>query len=163
MKTSITKFSQWLTAILLGALGFSACSDSKSLWDIPLMYGSPTMDYQTKGCVTDTESNPIQGLRVELTEHYHDDGDYKVTTQTLTTDAEGKFISEKILEPVNYFGTLTITDIDGEANGGEFKEQTVELKDLKKTIDKSNQDDWYWGVVTFEANITMLKQEEGNE
>ena len=132
-------------------------------WDIPLMYGSPTMDYQTKGCVTDTENNPIQGLRVELTEHYHDDGDNKVTTQTLTTDAEGKFISEKILEPVNYFGTLTITDIDGEANGGEFKEQTVELKDLKKTIDKSNQDDWYWGVVTFEANITMQKQEDSNE
>jgi hypothetical protein len=77
--------------------------------------------------------------------------------------AVAKFISEKILEPVNYFGTLTITDIDGEANGGEFKEQTVELKDLKKTIDKSNQDDWYWGVVTFEANITMLKQKDSNE
>lgn len=161
MKTSIAKFSQWLTAILLGALGFSACSDLEN--DQPDMYGTPTMDFQTKGCVTDTENNPIQGLRVELTEHYYDDGDYKVTTQTLTTDAEGKFISEKILEPVNYFGTLTITDIDGKANGGEFKEQTVELKDLKKTIDKSNQDDWYWGVVTFEANITMLKQEEGNE
>lgn len=161
MKSLITKFSQWLTAILLGALGFSACSDLDN--EQYYMYGSPTVDYQTKGCVTDTENNPIQGLRIELTEHYHDDGEYKVTTQTLTTDAEGKFISEKILEPVNYFGTLTITDIDGEANGGEFKEQTVELRDLKTTIDKSNQDDWYWGVVTFEANITMLKQEEGNE
>lgn len=161
MKSLITKFSQWLTAILLGALGFSACSDLDN--EQFYMYGSPTVDYQTEGRVTDTENNPIQGLRVELTEHYHDDGEYKVTTQTLTTDAEGKFISEKILEPVNYFGTLTITDIDGEANGGEFKEQTVELWDLETTIDKSNQDDWYWGVVTFEANITMLKQEEGNE
>lgn len=80
MKTSITKFSQGLTAILLGALGFSACSDLEN--DQPDMYGTPTMDFQTKGCVTDTENNPIQGLRVELTEHYHDDGDYKVTTQT---------------------------------------------------------------------------------
>lgn len=164
MKSLITKFSQWLTAILLSALGFSACSDSKSEWDMPLMYGSPTVDYKTEGRVTDSENNPIPGLKIVLTEKPRNYSNIdNIVTQTLTTDAEGKFISEKILEPVNYFGTLTITDIDGEANGGEFKEQTVELWDLETTIDKSNQDDWYWGVVTFEANITMLKQEEGNE
>ena len=69
MKSSISKLSKWLTAILLGALGFSACSDLDN--DQPDMYGTPTMDFQTKGCVTDTENNPIQGLRVVLTEKYN--------------------------------------------------------------------------------------------
>ena len=158
MKTSITKFSQWLTAILLGALGFSACSDLEN--DQPDMYGTPTMDFQTKGCVTDTENNPIQGLRVVLTEKYNSN---KEATQTFTTDAEGKFTSEKVYSTIDYSGTLTITDTDGEANGGEFKEQTINLKDVKSTIDESAKDGWYWGVVTFEANITMLKQEDSNE
>lgn len=158
MKTSITKFSQWLTAILLGALGFSACSDLEN--DQPDMYGTPTMDFQTKGCVTDTENNPIQGLRVVLTEKYNSN---KEATQTFTTDAEGKFTSEKVYSTIDYYGTLTITDTDGEANGGEFKEQTINLKDVKSTLDESAKDGWYWGVVTFEANATMLKQEDSNE
>lgn len=158
MKTSITKFSQWLTAILLGALGFSACSDLEN--DQPDMYGTPTMDFQTKGCVTDTENNPIQGLRVVLTEKYDSN---KEATQTFTTDAEGKFTSEKVYSRIGYSGTLTITDTDGEANGGEFKEQTINLKDVKSTLDESTKDGWYWGVVTFEANATMLKQEDSNE
>lgn len=158
MKTSITKFSQWLTAILLGALGFSACSDLEN--DQPDMYGTPTMDFQTKGCVTDTENNPIQGLRVVLTEKYDSN---KEATQTFTTDAEGKFTSEKVYSGVGYSGTLTITDTDGEANGGEFKELTINLKDVKSTTDESTKDGWYWGVVTFEANATMQKQEDSNE
>lgn len=162
MKSRITKFSQWLTAILLSALGFSACSDSKSEWNTPLMYGSPTVDYQTEGRVTDSENNPIPGLKVVLTEKPRNYSNIdNIVTQTLTTDADGKFTSEITRGTDGYSGTLTITDIDQEENGGYFSEETISLDDVESStkILKEGADI----ATTFHVNVSLERQESDGE
>ena len=162
MKSLITKFSQWMTAILLGALGFSACSESRPEWDIPLMYGSPTVDYQTEGRVTDSENNPIPGLKVVLTEKPRNYSNIdNIVTQTLTTDADGKFTSEITRGTDGYSGTLTITDIDQEENGGYFSEETISLDDVESStkILKEGADI----ATTFHVNVSLERQEPDGE
>ena len=162
MKSRITKFSQWLTAILLSALGFSACSDSKSEWNTPLMYGSPTVDYQTEGRVTDSENNPIPGLKVVLTEKPRNYSNIdNIVTQTLTTDADGKFTSEITRGTDGYSGTLTITDIDQVEIGGYFSEETMSLDDVESSskILKEGADI----ATTFHVNVSLERQESDGE
>ena len=160
MKSRITKFSQWLTAILLSALGFSACSDLDN--EQRYMYGSPTVDYQTEGRVTDSENNPIPGLKIVLTEKPRNYSNIdNIVTQTLTTDADGKFTSEITRGTDGYSGTLTITDIDQEENGGYFSEETISLDDVESStkILKEGADI----ATTFHVNVSLERQEPDGE
>ena len=75
-------------------------------------YGTPYAEYEVKGRVSDAEGTPIQGIRVSMGESQ---GRYM--DSVAVTDAEGRF------HVIHQF-----TDIDGEAGGGLFDEQTVTVQ-----------------------------------
>ena len=110
MKKLIIKSFDKVIVVLLGVLGiFNSCEQ-------PDMYGMPPERYNPRyrfhGIVTDKEtSNPIQNIRVV------GQGD------TIYTDTEGKFL----FPSMNAEFHLKIEDIDGEANGGEFETQEIDV------------------------------------
>jgi len=72
----------------------------------------PVAEYKINGVVTDKESKPIKDIRV-IRQAYYDSSD------TLYTSADGKFYVK--FREEDRCARLTIEDIDGEANGGEFR------------------------------------------
>ena len=161
MKTFMIKFTRMLSSFILGALGFSACSDDLNSDNQLCMYGTPTWDFQVDGFVTDAENNPIKGLRVVLNEQY----DSNRTTQTLTTDENGRFVSQTREKLSRYSGDITITDIDGEENGGLFAETNIQLNDYQPNYlnDQEDSDAWHRGNAIYELNISIPKQENTDE
>ena len=90
---------------LLALLGFSACSDENGD-EIRSEYGSPIVDYQVKGQVTDAEGNPIEGIQVIAKPTY---GVYTDATNsswknadTIYTDAEGNYEIEGVYAGMEY-------------------------------------------------------------
>ena len=59
MKAKLSNASQWILTAIISLLGFSGCSKEE---EIPLMHGSPTVDYKAEGCITDEAGNPIEGI-----------------------------------------------------------------------------------------------------
>ena len=94
-------------------LGFATACENKRTVD---MYGTPYIDYNVRGKVTDKEGNPIKGIEVN-------DKANKITS---TTGGDGSY--ELSGEEWSRNVTLTFTDIDGPENGGEFVEKTVDIK-----------------------------------
>jgi putative lipoprotein (rSAM/lipoprotein system) len=132
MKKPIIKLFDKLILLLLGMSGiFYSC----------MKYGMPVDEFEIYGTVTDKEKNPIENIRVT-----------NLDIKPLYTSADGKFRLKS--EELEYHSTLLkFEDIDGEANGGEFMTQEVEVKftgaDLVKK-GKRNKTDKYAKKITVE-------------
>jgi len=110
MKKPIIKIVDKILLLLLGFSGmFYSC----------YKYGMPVAEYEINGAVTDKESKPIQDIRIIRQAAYYDSND------TLYTNSEGKFHIKFFDE--SHYARLSIEDIDGEANGGEFASQEVDV------------------------------------
>lgn len=145
---------------LLALLGFSACSDENGD-EIRSEYGSPIVDYQVKGQVTDAEGNPIEGIQVIAKPTY---GVYTDATNsswknadTTYTDAEGNFESS-LLQNVAMEGKLLFEDVDGEANGGVFQTDSASLQEAE-TVQLEERDGWYMGRYELTLNKQLAKEE----
>lgn len=64
MKVRINGWYNCLAATLLSLLGFS-CGDSDDDKEQPCLYGTPVSYYRVRGKVTDSEGNPVKGIKVE--------------------------------------------------------------------------------------------------
>ena len=105
MKKQIIKFFDKVILLLLGSSGvLYSC----------YKYGMIEAEYEINGTVTDKMGKPIQNIRVIREGHFKID--------TMYTNSQGKFHS-KI-----GFHHLAIEDIDGEANGGEFETQKINVE-----------------------------------
>ena len=132
MKKPIIKLFDKLILLLLGMSAISySCYE----------YGAMEAAYEISGKVTDDTGKSIQEIRV--INQSHDQSD------TLYTDLDGKFHFQ-------FWGNyprLKVEDIDGEANGGEFLPQEIEVKfteaDLVKK-GKRNKPDKYAKKITVE-------------
>ena len=86
----------------------------------------PVANYQVIGKVTDVKGNPIAGIRVIA--------DYSTgmpyLADTLYTDKEGRFSKFMSIPRVDKF-VMSFTDIDGNANGGYFKSDTIKVKPVR--------------------------------
>lgn len=164
MKVKLTHWYNWMTGVLLSLLGFSSCN--KNEIDDPgnniCLYGTPTTHYIIKGKVTDTDGKPINGVKVDINETHDDyrrplanqvysgeNGEYSVKTGASGTlyDTKGNVRIE-----------VTFEDIDGEANGGTFANDTVRGKDM--TIEKVKNGEGAWNLGTYEitANKRMKRK-----
>ena len=144
------RFIYWLLAVL----GFGSLVGCEQ---VPVMYGSPSADYEIKGKVLDADGDPIKGIKVEVQTYVAgpepipiirkfslDDGTYDASVQTF---------------PVSKL-RLVAQDVDGAENGGEFAERTIEL-DFSKVEATGDKDAWYNGTKSIEKQIVM--QEKSDE
>ena len=153
----INQAIQGLLSTLLVLLGFSSCDKIGAL-----EYGSPYVDFQVKGQVTDESGKPIEGIRVTIeNETYgfsvNHDGVWKYSfADTVYTDADGRFVSREINDG-SIYGKIFFEDIDGPANGS-FLPDSANLENLEqKQIE--DEDGWYNGK--FEVNVQQeLEREE---
>lgn len=105
-------------------------------------YGCPTVDYQLKGTVMDEDMNPIEGIKVSITDSQNG---YKADEMT---DVSGEFaFNETIagfsIDEVRVF----FRDIDGSDGGGEFAPDS-----LKVSVHKVAEGDGNWHRGTFESD-----------
>lgn len=152
-----------MTGVLLSLLGFSSCN--KNEIDDPgnniCLYGTPTTHYIIKGKVTDTDGKPINGVKVEANDTY-DDRRRPLTDEPVYTDEKGEYSANAWGISSDGQGNIllevTFEDVDGEANGGTFANDTVRGKDM--TIEKVKDGDGAWNRGTYEitANKTMKKK-----
>ena len=145
------RFNRWYNAVLaalMSMLGYESCSLNS-----PDEYGTPTVDYQVKGFVTDLLGTPIQGIKVRAPYSYIDGSE----GQSVLTDENGRFELDEFHSEYN--DKLIVEDIDGEDNGGEFQSDTIKVWDLpKKQIEKGSG--WYEGKYEVTAKIKLKLKEK---
>ena len=142
-------------AAVLGALGFTACGwQNAPMYGTEPAYGVPTATFRVRGVVTDEENNPVEGIRVAVSDREGWDSD------TVYTSADGEFetcdMSVGSVESVR----AVLADVDGEKNGGTFAPDTVKFEEMK--VDTISEEDWGGGEyeLSFERK---LKKETGDE
>lgn len=124
---------------------------------VPVMYGSPSATYEVKGKVLDNEGNPINGIKIVLQDDATDPNPYEIAeSQSLEN---GDYTIRNTTFPTNKL-YLSVEDVDGTANGGEFEEQTIEL-DFSKVEATGDKGAWYEGTKSLEKQIVM--QEKSDE
>ena len=118
---------------------------------VPVMYGSPSTTYEVKGKVLDNKGNPINGIKIALQDDATDPNPYEIAESQSLENGDYKIRSKLY---------LSVEDIDGAENGGEFEEQTIEL-DFSKVEATGDKDEWYNGTKSLEKHIVM--QEKSDE
>lgn len=147
---------------LLALLGFSACDENGGRAE----YGSPIVDYQVKGQVTDAEGNPIEGIQVVTQPTF---GSYFIKegesvsyakADTVYTDASGNFESS-LLQNVSLAGKLVFNDVDGE-DKGTFQTDSASLQEAE-TVQLEEGNGWYDGRYELTLNKQLKKEEPKQE
>jgi putative lipoprotein (rSAM/lipoprotein system) len=127
------RFNRWYNAVLtalLTLLGYG-CSSSSDDSDVE-MYGVLASYYVIQGSVTDEAGKPIQGIKTSL-KHVIKELNYVVECyDSVQTDVAGQYQLEfSGFHDPNL--KLIVEDIDGDANGGTFAPDTLDL-DYDKAI-----------------------------
>ena len=141
--------------ICLGFKSLTACD--VEIWNGTVEYGTPYAEYEVKGRVSDAEGTPIQGIRVSMGESQS-----SYLDSVAVTDAEGRFHVIHGTFPFrdNTFD-IQFTDIDGEAGGGLFEEQTVTVQ--AEVVEEG--DGWDEGdyAVKEDVNVTLELKKDSEE
>ncbi|NLN99802.1 MAG: hypothetical protein GX125_06030 [Bacteroidales bacterium] len=152
MKDFFKKISAVLFPALLAALGFSSCDGAP--WIMRAEYGVPSCDFKFDITVVDEAGKAIKGIRVVPQGDFHIQKNGTYVQDTLYTDAEGKAgRSYEHVLPMDEFKAL-LEDVDGEANGGQFRKDSVIVK--PERVGKGDGH-WYSGTFTASATKTMKK------
>lgn len=160
------RFNRWYNAVLtalMSLIGYG-CSSSDDPWGGGLcMYGTPHADYQFMGTVNDESGSPVKGIKVAAKNVYRSQDGAVVDTygvDSTQTDGSGKyafetqrFISDPDLK-------LIVEDIDGEANGGAFKSDTIDINfdKAKKVKEPDKGDSWSSGTFAITQDIKLKKK-----
>lgn len=168
MKKKCWKVETLLTGAL-ALLGFGGCGNTD---ETPCLYGTPTAEYQVHGTVTDESGNPLENIQVILRDryalsYYDEDGTpfikskdseaFEMLPDTVYTDKSGNFSCHKVKTMGKNSFKIDITDIDGEANGGDFVSRTLTYKDLKEEQVKE-ESGFYKGEFKYAETIRLNKK-----
>lgn len=105
-----------LRLLLISLLGFPTACDSEKNNDYPCMYGTPpVIDFTVSGTVTDAAGTPIPGIEVT-----------PENGKSTLTDADGRYDVTGLGDAQS--GIIFFKDIDGEENGGLFKEHRLDVE-----------------------------------
>ena len=161
------RFNRWYNAVLtalLSMLGFSCSLDEPEEYGTPVEYGAPHADYILKGTVTDEAGTPIQGIKTSLKEVYKDEG-HIYGMDSIQTNPSGNYQFTYQLGS-DFYGNplgsehikLIVEDIDGEANGGEFLSDTLDI-DYDKAVKTGEGDHhWYTGKFEITTDVKLKKK-----
>lgn len=148
MKVRINRWYQTVLTVLLSLLGFESCSTEEVGTQ---EYGTPYVKYIIEGTVTDEAGTPIPGIQITAPAPLHSSQGNQLTR----TDDSGAFeLGEFTLYGE---GFIIAEDIDGEANGGEFKNDTLRIADLTYKIIEDGKG-WYGGKFRAYAKFKLQKK-----
>ena len=157
------RFNHWYNAVLtalLSMLGFSCSLDEPDEYgSTPVEYGTPHADYILKGTVTDEAGTPIKGIKTSLKEIDKDDtGTYVFGIDSIQTNESGNYQLKNSGMPYDKRIKLFVEDIDGEANGGEFLNDTLDI-DYGKAVEVEEGDHhWYDGKYEVTTDVRLKKK-----
>jgi len=126
------RFNRWYNTVLtalLAMLGYG-CSESEEPEKNVLMYGCIVAYYTINGTVTDEAGAPVQGIKTSVKMLFRQD---IVGMDSVQTDESGKYLLGFNEMMDNEYTKLIVEDVDGEANGGEFLSDTLDI-DFKKAV-----------------------------
>ena len=156
------RFNRWYNAVLtalMSMLGYG-CSTSEDPTFVQ-MYGVPIAEYQIKGQVTDEAGTPVQGIKTSvkiIMSSPSADGKKEIYARdSVLTDASGKYDISFATTPGNPETKLIVEDIDGEANGGEFLSDTLDI-DYKKAVKTKDGSHWYEGAYEITQDVKLKKK-----
>ena len=163
MKKRFLKWYDHVFSAMMVILGFSSCD---KVIDSPAEYGSPNMEYQLKGTVTDEESGkPIRGIQARRVWIGVEEGRAVVhPVDSVTTDDAGVFVFPLEHAPA-YMGSdygenmaLVTEDVDGEDNGGHYESDTVMVNKLEMKKVGEGDGKWYKGRYEIRADRKLRKK-----
>lgn len=150
MKVGMNMFVKTLALPFLVAPIFVSCmvDDPEDKFDFS-SDGQPIANYQIMGKVSDEDGKPINGIRVIA--DYSTDVIYRA--DTLYTDQEGEYSKFKSIPRVDKF-YMSFTDIDGQANGGEFGPKSEYVTPVRTEISSGH----FGGSYVISFNATLKKK-----
>lgn len=140
MKIKYLKLKNWLLATLAPIFGITVSCDNPVM-NAAAEYGCPSATYQVKGCVTDEENNPLEGITVDM------------VYATTKTDSEGKYLIQNNVFPDEKDFDLSFKDEDGDDNGS-YADTTVQIS-FKDVPYVDGDGRWYRGTATVQRDIKM--------
>ena len=156
------RFNRWYNAVLtalLSMLGYG-CSFEEPMDEygpIVLEYGAPHADYTVKGQVTDESGTPVQGIKTSLKIVYSDENDHNVYgLDSVQTNTSGNYQLKTVGISTHNLKVI-VENIDGEANGGEFLSDTLDV-DEKKAVQTKEGDGWYRGAFEITQDVKLKKK-----
>ena len=129
------------------------------MYGTPVEYGAPHADYIVKGLVTDEAESPVQGIKTSLKQVD------KTEAGTITFGMDSIQTNETGGYRLGYTGLpqtgikLIVEDIDGEANGGEFISDTLDVDFNKAVQTKEGDGRWYGGVYEITQDVKLKKKQ----
>ena len=121
------------------------------------MYGVPTATYEVKARVVDPEGNPIKGIEVVVSDREQENEWSRVLETTTKEDGTFENSRTKGLMPTSAL-YVRLTDVDGEENGGDFRELVQEVT-VYNSVNKIEEGDggWYNGCYEVKVGDIMLE------
>ena len=153
-KSHIRKERSGLFTLLLALVGIG----TTGCWQI-CMYGTPSAEWAVKGKVIDESGKPVPGLQVALGNRMDNepgviyDQNYW-PLDTLKTGPDGVYQVVSSGFPLSKL-QVDVTDIDGEANGGEFNDVTLVISDFTFEDGKGA---WYAGRADINVPDIVVKK-----
>ena len=153
------KFNRWYNAVLtalLSMLGYG-CSSTEEPLDMygpPVEYGTPHADYIIKGRVMDESGTPVQGIKTSLRKV---DKVRAYGIDSVQTNVSGNY-QLKHTGWQNQYYKVIVEDIDGEANGGEFLSDTLDIDYDKAVKTKDGDGKWYHGIYEITQDVKLKKK-----
>ena len=156
------RFYRWYNAVLtalLSMLGYGCSSDEPDMYGTPVAeYGVPYATYMVEGTVTDEANNPIQGIKTSIKGIFpNGDKVYVDAVDSVLSDASGKYqLRYRGMDRPDY--KLTVEDTDGEANGGEFLSDTLDIEYGKAVKVKNGDGAWNGGEYQIQQAVKLKKK-----
>ena len=126
---------------VLALLGFAACAETS------VEYGTPTMDFWVRGKVISDDGKALKDIQVIVKNEnaYYNDEEGELVRMN-----DGWVDTKKLI----------FNDIDGEANGGTFKSDSVCMKDMESKQIKKGDGNWYLGTYEYNMEIKLSKEDK---
>lgn len=152
-----------LIYFLMALLGFgSAGCESEEYYGMA-EYGTPTVNYQVKTRVVDSEGNPIKGIEVTVSgsEDFNLSWAYVLETTTQEDGTLANSMTQRSRDVNELY--IKLTDVDGEENGGEFEElvQSVDVNNDNKV--EQGDGSWYRGCYEVAVGDIVLEPKSVGE
>jgi putative lipoprotein (rSAM/lipoprotein system) len=126
-------------------------------------YGTPTVNYQVKTRVVDSEGNPIKGIEVTVSEieDFNHSWAYVLETTTQEDGTLANSLTQRWRDVNELY--IKLTDIDGKENGGEFEElvQSVDVNYNNKV--EQGDGSWYRGCYEVTVGDIVLEPKSVGE